>query len=458
MTEHLNIIVSKRLVAINSASSVAARILNITVLLWMYQYLLNRIPAEEFAVYPVVTAAMVFAPLFFSFFTSSISRYVIDAYARGDFEEVSRIVSSILPILASAAVVFLLAGSVFALNIDHILNIVPRMVDDAQIMMSLLIASFVLQMVFLPFVTGYQVRQRYVELNLLRVFRDLARIALLTFFILEFGPAVIWVVVATVIAEIFHLYVTVVRSRRMVPELRFERNLFVFHKARVLMSFGMWTTLGRLGGTMYTNGATIMLNLYGGAVDVTSYHIGSTFFRQLQGAVGIAAQPVAPTLTAMNALEDRQRLSRTVLRGGRYALWVSMLIAAPLALYAETFIDLYVGDEYAVAATVILLFMVIFPFDQATALLGLTAMATAQVRAFFLPAFLFQFLGLVLMIVLVADQGFGAVGATGALTVITIGSQLVYFWGLSLRLANVGFAIFVRKVLIPGWEIGRAHV
>ena len=83
--------------AINSASSVLAKIVNMTVLLWVYQYLLKRIPAEEFAVLPVVTAIMVFAPLFFSFFTGGISRYVVEAYAKGDFERVTRIVSSIFP-------------------------------------------------------------------------------------------------------------------------------------------------------------------------------------------------------------------------------------------------------------------------------------------------------------------------------------------------------------------------
>ncbi|MEE8454292.1 MAG: lipopolysaccharide biosynthesis protein [Limibaculum sp.] len=450
MVQHNNIIVCKRLVAFNSASSVAARFINLMVLLWMYQYLLKRVSAEEFAVYPVVTAIMVFAPLFFSFFSGGVSRYVIDAYAKGDFEEVSRTVSSILPMLVGSAAVFLAAGLLFSFNIEKVLNIAPQMVGDARIMMSLLIAGFALQMVCLPFGIGYQVRQRYVELNLLGILSNMLRIVLLLIFLLGIGPGVIWVVVATFISKTAHLAVLVTRSRRLVPELRFEWRLFEMGKARELMSFGVWTTLGQLGTVMYTNAATLVLNLYGSAVDVTSYHIGATFYRQLHSTIGMAALPLQPAITAMNALADRRRLAATVLRGGRYALWVSMIVAAPLALYADTFIGLYLGPKYSTAAMVIVLFMLIFPFREPTRLLPMTAMAMAQMRVFFLPAFLFQLFGLGLMLYFAARQDMGAVGVTLALTIITVASQLLYFWRLCLRLIGTAFPTFARDVLLRG--------
>ena len=127
---------------------------------------------------------------------------------------------------------------------------------------------------------------------------------------------------------------------------------------------------------MYTNAATLVLNIHGSAVDVTSYHIGATFFRQINSTINLAAQPLQPAITAMNALEDRRRLASTVLRGGRYALWVSMILASPLTLYADVFIDLYLGDKYSIASMIIVLFMITFPFTQPTSLLAMTAMAT----------------------------------------------------------------------------------
>ncbi len=450
MVEHKNIIVSKRLVVINSASSVIARLINFAVLMWVYQYLLKRLPAEEFAVLPVVTSLMVFAPLFFSFFIGGISRYTIDAYAKGDFTEARRILSSLFPVLLLAAAVFLPAGLLLAANIEKVLNIAPQMVGDARIMLTLLLVCFTYEMTVVPYKVAYAVRQRYLELNLLEVMRDLIRAVLVVVFLLTINSAVIWVVVATFIAEMVLVTVTLVRSRKLVPELYFDRHLFSFSRAREMINFGVWTTLGRLGSIMYTNAATIVLNLHGTAVDVTSYHIGATFFRQLQSTINLAAQPLQPAITAMNALADKRRLASTVLRGGRYALWVSMILAAPLIVYADAFIHLYLGDNYSKASMIIVLFMVMFPFTQPTILLPITATAMARVRAFFLPAFLFQFGGLGLMLIFVTWLGMGAIGVTLALTIITIGSQLGYFWWFSLRLTETSFATFATEVLWRG--------
>lgn len=450
MIEHKNVVVSKRLVAINSASSVVARIVNLTALLWVYQYLLRRIPADEFAVLPVVTSLMVFAPVFFSFFGSGISRYVVAAYARGEKERVTAIISSIAPLLGLASLVFLIAGGIFAFHVEHILNIAPQMVSDARIMILILITSFSLQMLATPFGTGYHIRQRFVELNLLGIGRDVLRIVLLLIFLLGMGAAVVWVVVATAVSQTVYTAIMVARSRSMVPEQRFRLNLISFSQAREIMGFGLWTTLGRLGSMMYTNAATIVLNLYGTAVDVTSYHIGATFFRQINSTLGLASEPLRPVMTAMHALDDRRRFATTVLRGGRYGLWVAMAVATPLTVYSGEFISLYLGDGYPEAATVILLFMIIFPFTSPTILLPMAAMSTARVRAFFLPALLFQLLGLIIMIWLVKYENLGAGGATFSLLAITVVSQLVYYWRFALTLTNMQFSDFWSQTLSRG--------
>lgn len=449
MIEHQNVTVSKRLIVVNSVSSIGAKLINMTVILWMYQYLLKRIPADEFAVYPVVAAVMVFAPLFFSMFSGGVSRYVIEAYAKGEFEKVTRIISSIAPMMTAAATIFLFVGLLFSFNIERILNIAPQMVEEARIMMALLVGSFALQMIALPFSVGFHVRQRYLEFNIIGVARDLLRTLLLFVLLVGIGAQVIWVVVATVIAEFVYIVVVVVRSRRMLPGLSVRPGMFSWKQSWALMSFGVWTTVGQLGAVMYTNAATIVLNLYGTAADVTSYYLGATFYRQLLSTIQLASLPLQPALTAMHALADYRRLRNAVLRGGRYASWVALAVATPLAIYSEDFIALYLGDRYPNAAFVLILFMAIFPFSQPNVLLSKVAMATGRVREFFLPAFLFQLTGLGLMFVLAAYFDFGAIGVTLSLTAITVASQLLYFWRMTLRVTGLSFRTFAGAVLRP---------
>lgn len=444
--------ISKRLLLINSASSLLTRVVNVTVLLWMFQYLLRRIPAEEFAVYPVVTSVMALAPLFFSLFTGGISRYIVEAHVRGEPEAVTRIASSIFPLLALAAAVLLAMGWSLAFNIQHVFNISDGMTGDAQLMMALMVASFASTMMAVPFLAAFDVRQRFVELNLWSIGRDLLRCLLLLILLIGLEAHVLWVVVATVIAEYAFLLAILVRGARLMPALRFRLRLFDRRQAMELMSFGMWTTLGQISTMLNAHSAIIVLNLFGTAVDVTVFHIGATLYRQFNSTIQLAIRPLQPVMTALHTLDDResrQRLAAVTLRGGRYACWATLAIATPLAIYAPEFVRLYVGDAYAAAVWTIVLLMAVYPAAMPTTLLAMTAIARARVRPFYLPAFLIMIVALVLMVA-TAMAGFGAPGVALAQMAAVVAGQLFYFWPLQLRLTGNSFAEFARQVLLRG--------
>src|SRR6478735_4986579 len=118
--------ISRRVALINSISGVCTRLLRATVLIWMYHYLLRRISQDEFASYALVTAVMVFAPLFSTFFTSGISRFVVEACARGDEERATQVVSSIFPMLLFWGLVFIAGGWLFAWHINSFLTVLPE--------------------------------------------------------------------------------------------------------------------------------------------------------------------------------------------------------------------------------------------------------------------------------------------------------------------------------------------
>ena len=432
-------------------SSVFTRVMNVTVLLWSYQYLLKNIPVDEFAVYPVILSIIVFAPLFFALFGSGISRYVVAEYAQGNFNSVREIVSSIFPFILLSCIFFLFAAVYFSINVDKFLDISPEMIETAQTMVLCLAVNYALQMVLAPFTVGYHVKQKFVELNAIGVLRDIIRIVLLLILLINVGPAVIWIVVATVFADVAHLIVVVLRSAMMVPELRFQPRLFAWRTATKLMSFGVWTTLGQLGSIIYINAATIILNKYGSALDVTVYYLGSTIYRQIHGMIAFASQPIQPALTAMHSTNDHALVASAALRAGRFALWASLLIGTSLAIYSTEFVRLYVGEAFSSSSTIIVLFMLIFPFTHATVLLPMTAIAAARVKAFFIGFFLSQVISLTLTYYAAAHYGFDAVGVTLILTVTTILSQLLYFWPLHLKLAQISKRQFVIDVLVFGY-------
>jgi len=452
--QHTHVAVSRSLVAVNAASSVVARLVNVVGLIWIYQYLLARISVEEFALYPLVSALMLFAPLFFSFFTGGISRYVVASYARNDKDDVVVIVSSMLPVLALAGLAFLVCCGLLALNLERVFVIPENMLVSARVMLLLLATSFAIQMIALPFGTGYHVRQRFTELNLLLIVRDAAKLLLMYGFFVWLWPGVFWVVVATVVADIGCLAVVTARSRVFVPELRFRLTAVHWLRARAMVAFGMWTTLGRLAAILYVSSGTFLLNAAGTAADVTAYHLGAACFQHLQSMVGVARQPLQPALIAMHSLDDDRRLAATSLRGGRYGLWAALVVACPMAVFASDFAVLVLGEPFANVAVVIVLFMTTFFFSQPAGLLPMIAMARGDVRRFNQLALISSLICVSLLAALVFGPRLGALGAALAIAVGTAVTQVLFMWPLNLSLSKASVSEFGRRVLAPGLAPG----
>lgn len=445
-----SVVISKRLVAVNAASSVGARLLNMFVLVWMYQYLLARIPADEFAIYPVITGIILLAPLVSSFLTTGLARHGTEAYARGDETRVSEILSSILPILAFSGLIFMIGGLCLSWYIDDVLEVPSKLVNDARLMMALLVFRFTLEFVLVPYSMGFHIRQRFVLLNAINIGRDLFRILLLLILLFGVSTRVLWVVVATVAAEGSGILIVAMLSRRMVPALRFRPELFGWKTARWIVSFGIWTTLARFGMSAHNVYVPIVLNKLGTAVDVTAFHVGSMFEKQINMITMIAAAPLEPSLTAMHATDDTARLANAYLRGGRYALWVTLAVATPLAIYSYDIIRLYVGETYLAAALVMILLLARCPLQGGNTLLISMAVARARVKAFSLAAAATQLISLLIMIYLIGWMEMGATGAALAIFFTTTCSNLFVFLPLGLHISGAPLGRFMRETLFLG--------
>ena len=74
-------------VLVNSASGIGTVLVNVIFVFWLYQYLLARVPAEEFAIYPLISMLLLLVPFIISSYASALSRSVITAYSEGRPDE-----------------------------------------------------------------------------------------------------------------------------------------------------------------------------------------------------------------------------------------------------------------------------------------------------------------------------------------------------------------------------------
>lgn len=442
--------ISKKLLLLNSASGVVVRVLSITVLVWLQQFLLKRISTDEYSLYPILVSMMLFLPLVTMVLTSGIGRFVVEAYARGDEERITEITSTMFFILLCFCIPMLLLGMLLAWNIGDVLTINPAYLTDARIMTALMIGAFVLSTVFMPFTTGFYVRQKFIHLNLLNFSRELLRIAIL--FLLLFGVStrVFWLAVASFASNIIGLGVMVVLSRKFLPSLRFKRCRVNIPSAKSLLSFGGWSLVTQISAMIRMNADPIILNKLATSLDVTCFHLGSLASKEIQRFTSIVLNPMNPQLVALHAANRKDALRGAFLRGNRFALWGALFLAVPLVVFSHELITLWVGGEFALAAQVAVLLLTTFPVLYTNLITGPLAGAMNNLRPLAIRILLIQLVNLALTIYLVGFRNMGALGSALSTWLTSIVLTPLLTFRIGFRLADVRFSRWFRETVIPG--------
>lgn len=442
--------ISKRLVLINSVSSVLSRLISASILIWMYQYLLRRIDPAEYALLPIVMSIVNMLPLITIALTSGISRYIVEAYAKGDNWRVTQIVSTMTPLLVGTAAVITAGGVVLAFNVEHVLSIESEFLFDARLMLILMITAFAVEFAITPFQVGMYVRQRFVALDLVDLGTQLLKLTLLLSLLLGLGPRVLWVSIAACVAQLTNQAIRCVISVRLVPEAHFTPRAIHWPLTRSLLSFGGWSFIGQTADTLRNSTDPIVLNLLATPVDVNCFHIGSVAVRQLSILTRRALRPIQPVMTAMFATGAKDRLANTYLRGCRYGLWVTLLASVPLMIFSQPLIVLYAGSQYAEAAVVLTLLLAAGSIAHANNIMLIRlAKANAQIRSITLVAIVFQVSNLGLTLVLVGLLKMGATGSALATFLVTLlGHPLLL--PMAMRMTGMRLKRWFREGLGPG--------
>lgn len=435
---------------INMASCVAYRLLQISVLAWVNQYLLKRIPAEEYSIYPLMLSLIVFAGFFKSIFTSGIARFLVEADSKGDENAVTRITSSMFPVLLAAATTIVVAGFVCASRIDSILDIDKTYVTEARLMLVMLAVMMGFDVATTPFSSGLYIRHRFITINLIDLFTEIFRVALLLALLLGVGPNVIWLVVASVTGSFATTLCNLIATRRELPSAKFDRKLVSGAQMKAVMSFSAWSCTEGFSGVAAKSLPILFLNRLAGAADVTIFHLANLVDLQVKRLLAAAMRPAMPALTAMHGLGMREELRKIYYSGGRYHLWAILLPAAALYVFGADFMELYAGAEYRNAGYVVIAFFLRYPISYASAMYYRISHATGKVRTYYLMDMGSQFLLVSTFYVSLKYGDGGVVAAMWWVCAVQSAYHMFVAWPLGLRLINGNWPEFFQTTIVPG--------
>ena len=444
--------IARRLMA-NSISGLVERFLNLFVQIWLYQYLLKRISPEEYSLYPVVTALLVFVPPLMVVLTSGLLRDTVEADALNNNQRVTEITSTIFPILLTAALSLIVLALVVAKYLAFILNISPADLWEARLMVLLLLGSLSLRLVLIPFSVGLYVRQKFVLANTLTMLQTVFRLALLLGLLLGAGPRVLWVVVASVAADVATIVVTTVLSVRAVPALTFRVECIRRELLSQLMTFGFWNMIGSIGAIIRKSSDLLILNRFATPIDVNTFHLASLTDNQIDAALDKTKEPLTPHMVAVYANGGREALRTLCTRTSRYYMWAALFVTTSLIAFRQPLWSRYLGSEldvYASVPLVMVLLLARYWIEGPVCLISTTAYAMHRMRTLSILVIASSLSNVAITIYFVHYLHMGAVGSALGTLISTSAWSLGAMWKLSLDLLGLEFGAWFKTAVWQG--------
>lgn len=444
-------IVNRRQTVINAVSNYGQYAVGIMVGLFLQAYLIRRLGADEYALWPLVQTCMGFAALIPIGIGTGAARFLSHALGRNNFEELEEITSSLFFALLAAALVYLLCIAVFSLYFEKIFDMPRGTAGIGPWVMLLTGLSGAVAIPFGVFNGGLRAGQKFVILNTIRVALLLMRLLLVVLLFSLCSPSLIWLGGVYLFLELLSGIAAFTAVKHAAPWNRVRWRSFRWSVMWKVNRFSLLVLVTHIAGLLYWKTDNIIINKLLDPDLLTGYSVVANFvlFSHQLAALGISV--LIPASTLIYAQGDYSRLGRLLYRANRTVVPLAVSFQVFLIVFGKDVLAVYLGNAYIEYA-------VLFPLLAGGAVISVTQSAASIVPQAFgklLPVSIISLItaiaNVVLTIFFVVVLKWGLLGvAAGTATVLVVNKLLFWPW-YTARLLKIPLSRYFRESCLVPW-------
>ena len=286
-------------------------------------------------------------------------RYVAEARAVQDAEELNRIVTSAMLFFSGIALVFTPILILLADPFTKLFNVEPAYHQAAIYVFTFVAAQLVFDLPARAFFAVLEGAQQFATFQVVLLARAVVQAALFVAVIVaNLGIGSLGAV--SFISSAVMFVVAWILAKRAVPELHIRRRYLSRASLKKLFSFGGGLFLMRIVGTTYRHMDKLIVGIALGPSYVTIYEIANQIHLAVQTVQSVAASALTPATAYLRA--QREILRDMFLRGSSYVVGFALPATVAGIIFAEAFIRTWIGGALEEAAGPSRLFLLYLTF------------------------------------------------------------------------------------------------
>ena len=311
-----------------------------------FPYIVRTLGADRYGLLSIVGITLGFFGFLDLGIGGAATRQIAASHEQGDSGDINTVVSTVLCFylvigLLGAATILLLTN----VMVTQWLAIPPAHVPTARLAFIVSAPAFVVSMIGATFSSIPRAIQRNDVATKVSV-ATTTLTTLATVGVLMAGRGLLAIVIAGLAINILAIPVLLAIARRLIPtlrvSLRFDRGVF-----RDLMGFGSAFLASQISVLLLYQADKLLLGSFLSVAFVTYYVVPGSLAQRIQGLVAAATGIIFPVSAVLFQSGARESMVRLYREGSRIVFALIVMIAIPLAVFAEPFLRYWMGAEIA---------------------------------------------------------------------------------------------------------------
>lgn len=328
-------------IAISGSSAVISYLINF----FLTSYISENVGIEAYSFVSIAKTAVSYAQIITVALTTFIVRYISINYHKNMLEEARRYYSS------SVAACVLLSGGIFIVvlllltRLEYILNIPVNLVGSVKLLFLLVFVNFILTTVITPLNSGAFIKNRLDITGILKIISYITDAAVLII-VFSISTPSIWVVgLGSVTASLVLVTGTFALKKKLVPELKFKRELVSFKCVKDMMSNGIWQSVNSLGNVLNSGLDLIVSNLMLSGIATGQIAAVKTIGTMFSMLYQIINQPFQPKMLKVYSTGDMKLFVKELTKTMKFCGFFSNVAFAGFVAIGWTYFKLWLPSQ-----------------------------------------------------------------------------------------------------------------
>lgn len=344
---------------INLCACLVSFCITLGISFFLTPYITESVGAEAYGYVSLANNFVNYASIITLALNSMASRFISLSYHKNNKKEANEYFTSVLTTNLILILLLFLPSLFLIIFLNHAINIPNNLEIYVKVLFSLVFVNFFVGLINTTYSVATFIKNR-VELNNLRTMEsNLIKTALMIILFAIFGPNIIFIGAAFLVATIYLLIFNIHYTKTLVPDLKLNKKYLDFKKIKTIFMSGIWNTITKLGQVLADGLDLLICNIFVTPLAMGQLAIAKTISSCLSTLNASLSAIFHPKMQYHFALENKQAEVEEIKFSMKIGAFFTNILMCGLIVFGLDLLKLWIPSQdieiiyYAMVVTVI---------------------------------------------------------------------------------------------------------